>query len=140
VSPWLCKAGVQLREMVDDNFPSRSRRSDGWIGDSRHSATKSDHNPAKPTMVVRAVDISADLGVEPNASAHLANQIRLAAKKDKRISYVIFNGRIASKILFYRWRKYSGVNPHTSHIHISFTKKGDKNSDFFEIPMLGGNK
>jgi hypothetical protein len=140
MKPHLCKAGVQLREQIDDHFPDRNRRSDGWIGDTRHTASKSDHNPLPPSMVVRAFDCTADLGGPANTSAHLANQIRLAAKKDKRIAYVIHNGRIASWVLNYKWRKYSGVNPHTSHIHISFTAKGDKDGSFFEIPMLGGKQ
>ena len=138
--PHLCKAGVQLRNQIDDNFADRSRRSDGWVGDTRHTKTKSDHNPLPPTMVVRAFDCDADLGGHKNTSAHLANQIRLAAKKDKRIAYVIHNGRIASWVLNYKWRKYSGVNSHHSHIHISFTAKGDKDGSFFQIPMLGGTK
>ncbi len=27
----LCKAGIQLREQIDDDYPDRDRRSDGWI-------------------------------------------------------------------------------------------------------------
>jgi hypothetical protein len=91
-------------------------------------------------MVVRGLDVDADLGGATNTAAHLANQIRLAAKKDKRIAYVIFNGRIASPILFWKFRKYNGINQHTSHVHISFTPKGDNDGSFFEIPMLGGTK
>jgi len=138
MNPHLCKAGVQLREQIDDHFPDRDRRSDGWIGDARHAATKSDHNPLPPSMVVRAFDIDADLGGAANTTAYLANQIRLAAKTDKRIAYVIFNHKIASPILNWKFRKYSGIDPHTSHIHISFTAKGDDNGAFFEIPILGG--
>jgi hypothetical protein len=89
-------------------------------------------------MVVRAFDCDSGLGKPANTAAHLANQIRLAAKKDKRIAYVIFNGRIASPILFWKWRKYSGIDPHKSHLHISFTAKGDNDGSFFEIPILGG--
>jgi len=138
VKPHLSKAGVQLREQIDDHFPDRDRRSDGWIGDSRHATAKSDHNPLPPTMVVRAIDIDSDLGGAKNNATYLADQIRLAAKTDKRIAYVIFNGRIASRILNYKWRKYSG-NPHTSHLHISFTAKGDNDGSFFQIPLLGAN-
>ena len=93
-----------------------------------------------PTLVVRGLDVDANLGGATNTAAHLANQIRLAAKKDKRIAYVIFNGRIASPILFWKFRKYNGINQHTSHVHISFTAKGDNDGSFFEIPMLGGTK
>jgi hypothetical protein len=69
----------------------------------------------------------------------IADQLRLAAKGgDKRIAYVIFNGRIASSRMGWRWRKYSGSNPHNHHCHISFTKQGDTDSSFFNIPLLGG--
>jgi hypothetical protein len=70
----------------------------------------------------------------------IADQIRLAAKAgEKRISYIIFNGRIASPRMGWRWRKYSGVNPHNSHLHVSFSKAGDTDGSFFSnIPMLGG--
>jgi hypothetical protein len=70
----------------------------------------------------------------------LADQIRLFAKHDKskRVSYVIFAGRIASPRMGWRWRKYSGINAHHSHCHISFTKKGDTDGSFFNIPMIGG--
>ncbi len=44
MKPVLSKAGQQLREQFDDTFPDRDRRSDGWIGDMRHSARPSDHN------------------------------------------------------------------------------------------------
>ena len=34
----LCKAGQQLREQIDDEYPDRDRRSDGWIADARHQS------------------------------------------------------------------------------------------------------
>ncbi len=34
--------------------------------------------------------------------------------------------------------KYKGINPHKRHIHISFTKLGDKDSRPFDIPLIGG--
>jgi hypothetical protein len=143
MNPHLCKAGVQLREQIDDAYPERDRSSDGWIGDAKHSASKSDHNPDLANKsVVRALDIDSNLSSHKSESIYLANQIRLYAKCEKanRISYVIHNKKIASRILNWKWRKYSGSNPHTSHIHVSFTPKGDKNGSFFEIPLLGGNQ
>ena len=133
--PWLCHAGRQLREQIDDSFPERDRRSDGWVADSRHSK-KSDHSPRK-NGVVRAIDIDANLD-DTNTSMYLADQIRRAARKDKRIKYVIHAGVIASAIGLWRWRPYTGVNPHFSHIHVSFTRKGDRDGSFFEnIPLIG---
>lgn len=142
MKPHLSKAASQLREQIDDAYPERDRRSDGWIGDSKHQNSKSDHNPALPNLVVRAVDIDSDLSSHKSESVYLADQIRLYAKtaKPKRIAYLIHNHKIASPILNWKWRKYSGINPHTSHIHISFTPKGDNDGSFFEIPLLGGKQ
>jgi hypothetical protein len=147
VTPKLCKAGQQLRLQVDDTYPDRDRTSDGWIGDARHSARPSDHNPDWKNAVegiayVRAIDIDRDLSgkAKPDLMPDLADQIRLFAKRDKskRIAYLIFAGRIASPRMGWRWRKYSGISAHNSHLHCSFTKKGDTDGSFFNIPMIGG--
>jgi hypothetical protein len=142
MTPKLCKAGQQLREQFDDTFPDRDRTSDGWIADARHvAAGKSDHIPSVDSKTVRAIDVDRDVSgkAKPDLMPDIADQIRLCAKAgDKRISYIIFNGRIASPRLGWRWRKYAGSNPHKHHCHISFTPKGDHDGSFFSIPMLGG--
>ena len=140
MKPILCKAGQQLREQIDDAFPDRDRKSDGWIGDAAHSNRKSDHNPDPSNGIVRAIDVDKDLDSRPSTGAYLADQIRQCAKKDKRISYVIYAGKIASAKSLWRWRTYSGVNSHHAHIHISFSKKGDQNGSWFDIPMLGADR
>ena len=137
--PWLCAAGKQLRDQIDTWYPDRRTTSDGWIGDARHSASKSDHNPDERSgFVVRAIDVDSRLDSSEGISIYLADQIRKCAKTDKRISYVIHNGKIASRILNYKWRKYNGFNKHYKHVHISFTKSGDKDGKPFDIPLLGG--
>lgn len=133
----LSKAGVQFREQVDDCYPDRDRRSDGTKGDSRHSATKSDHNPDKNGWV-RALDLDADLNAHKAEMTYLANQVRKLAKKDGRISYIIYNGKIASPKTLWKWVKYRGINPHKSHMHLSFKPSADNDGRFFNIPMLGG--
>jgi hypothetical protein len=137
MKPLLCKAGQQLREQIDDAFVERKRDSDGWIGDASHASRPSDHNPDKANGYVRAIDVDKDLNSRASTGAYLADQIRLCAKKDKRISYIIYAGKIASRKSFFRWKKYNGINSHHAHIHISFTKEGDSNGRWFEIPMLG---
>ena len=140
MTPRLCKAGQQLRLQVDDSYPDRDRTSDGWIGDTRHAARPSDHNP-DAEGIVRAIDIDRDLSgkTKPDLMPDLADQIRLCAKSgDKRISYIIFEGKIASSKKGWAWRPYSGLNAHRHHIHCSFTKAGDTDGSFFNIPMLGG--
>lgn len=137
MKPYLSKAAVQMREQIDDCFPDRSRKSDGWIADARHQKLKSDHNPLRSGEVC-AIDITADLGATEGISAYLADQIRIAGKTDKRIKYVIHNHHIASKLLNWKWRKYRNkMNPHTKHIHISFHP--NQTGEFFNIPLLGGN-
>jgi hypothetical protein len=141
MKPILCRAGQQLRLQFDDSFPDRDRRSDGWIGDLRHSARPSDHNPDRETGIVRAIDVDRDVhkSGKPDLMPDIADQIRLAAKAgEKRVSYIIFAGRIASSRLGWRWRPYKGSNPHNHHLHVSFTKTGDIDNSFFNIPMLGG--
>lgn len=135
--PKLCKAGQQLREQIDDAFPDRDRASDGWLGDAKHAARKSDHNPTVEG-IVRAIDIDADLKSHKSEAFDLADQLRLLARSDKRISYIIFNSKIASWRMNYKWRVYRGINPHKKHIHISFTKLGDTDGGMFYIPILTG--
>jgi hypothetical protein len=139
----LSKCAIQLREQIDDSFPDRDRTSDGWIGDSRHAARESDHNPDALGWV-RAIDVDRDLSgkAKPDIMPNLADQIRLFAKSDsrKRITYIIFNGQIASPLLGWKWRKYSGINKHNHHCHISFSKEADLNGEFLQIPMIGGSK
>ena len=127
-----------MREQVDDWFPDRDRKSDGWLGDARHSTKVSDHNPDWTSGVVRAIDIDADLSQQKGLSVYLADQIRLAGKTDRRISYVIHMGKIASAKSLWTFRPYKGINAHNHHIHVSFTKQGDQDNSFFQIPLIGG--
>lgn len=50
----------------------------------------------------------------------LAHRVRL------NVSYVIWNRRIASALSNppWTWRAYSGSNPHTDHVHVSFRSSG----------------
>jgi hypothetical protein len=141
MKPKLSKSAIQLREQIDDHFSDRDRRSDsGAYSDARHAARKSDHN-ADAKGWVRAIDIDRDLSKGRDVMPDLVDQIRLYAKKHGRFSYIIFNNRIASPILNWRWRKYTGVNPHIKHAHFSFSKDADLDGSFYkEIPMIGENR
>jgi hypothetical protein len=141
MKPKLCKAAIQLREQFDDCFGDRDRTSDGWIGDSRHSARKSDHNPDEQGWV-RAIDIDRDLSgkAKPDLMPDVADQLRILAKSDKRISYLIFDSKICSAKSFWRWIPYKGINKHVHHLHCSFSRKGDQDGSFFQVPLLGATK
>jgi hypothetical protein len=130
----LCKAGQQLREQIDDDYPDRDRRSDGVAADARHYATNpfSDHIPRNG--IVRALDIDANLNAHPEETYALVEKIRKCAKRgDKRIKYIIYDGKIMSPILGWKRRKYKGANPHRSHFHISFTTLGDNDGKWFDL-------
>lgn len=131
----LCAAGLTLRDQINRAFPDRDRRSDGSIGDSSHSARKSDHNPDAKGWV-RAIDIDTNLSDDAKAAYVLANQLRVLARRDRRLSYIIFSGRIASRRTLWRWVRYRGINPHNTHVHVSFTKKGDKNGKDFKLAIF----
>ena len=139
MKPRLSKSAIQLREQIDDSFPDRDRTSDGWIADARHvrSGKPSDHIPNEGW--VRAIDVDANLDKSKGTSVYLADQIRECAKSDRRISYVIHMGKICSRKSFWRWVKYTGINAHNHHIHISFAQAADEDQKFFNIPMLGGS-
>lgn len=139
MKPKLCAAGTTLRDQINERFSDRDTRSDGWVADARHmSAGTSDHIPDAKTGIVRGLDTDRDLSgkAKPDLMPYLADQLRLCAKKDKRIKYIIFNSRIASAKSLWRWRTYHGVNPHTKHCHVSFTAKGDNDPRPFNIPLL----
>ncbi len=136
MKPFLSKAADTLRDQINGAFVGRSRKADGWIGDNKHASRKSDHNP-RSNGEVCAIDIDAGLSDQQGISYDLADQLRLAAKKDKRISYIIHAGKICSARSLWRWLKYRGINPHHSHIHISF--KPNQSGHKFDIPLLKGN-
>lgn len=100
----------QLRDEINDRWPRRDKRSDGWIGDPAHSARVSDHNPDGKGCV-HAIDVDVD-GIKVRT---LLNEV----VGDPRVWYVIYNRRIYSRTYDWQTRVYTGSNPHTSHVHIS---------------------
>lgn len=121
----VAKALDVLRNQVNTKWPTRSRASDGSIGDVAHAKRASDHNP-NSAGVVTAIDITHDPKAGCNGHS-LAEAF--VASKDQRIKFIIWNGRICSgsnqKEPAWKWRKYGGVNPHNHHIHISVKSNAD---------------
>ena len=80
---------------------------------------KSDHNP-NSAGVVQAQDITHD----PRGgfdSYQFAEYLR--THPDKRIKYVISNKKIFARqcgtMSPWKWRPYTGINPHDQHVHVS---------------------
>jgi hypothetical protein len=138
MKPKLSKSAIALREQIDDAFPDRDRRSDsGAYSDARHAARKSDHN-ADVNDWVHAIDISRGLSKGRDVMPDLVDQVRRYAKKHGRFSYIIFDEKIASPILRWKWRPYRGINKHQHHAHFSFREDAKLDESFFkEIPLIG---
>jgi hypothetical protein len=104
-----------LRDQLNAAFPNRSKASDGFIGDTAHAASASDHNP-NAAGVVCAFDITHDPANGLDAHA-LADS--LITNRHPDLKYVISNRRIAGAWSYWRWTAYAGTDPHDTHIHIS---------------------
>ncbi|MBP2331229.1 hypothetical protein JOF56_011614 [Kibdelosporangium banguiense] len=93
--------------------PGRSKVSDGSIGDTSHQNRSSDHNPWYGPGIVTARDFTHDPagGLDCNWLAD-----KLVRSGDARIKYIIWDRRIWQAG---RWTGYSGINPHTHHLHLS---------------------
>jgi hypothetical protein len=112
----IAKSLDTLRRQINEKYPQRSKASDGWIGDTAHSARASDHNPNE-AGVVCAFDVTNDPANGCNAQ-DLAETLR--TNRDPRLAYVISNSQIfSSTVSPWVWRPYNGANKHNKHCHIS---------------------
>jgi peptidoglycan hydrolase-like protein with peptidoglycan-binding domain len=133
----LAKSLDKMRDQFNKHSPHRNKASDGWIGDAKHAATTSDHNPwvkDGSVGIVTALDITHDPknGVDTWAIAE-----HLRKGRDPRIKYVISNKRIFSSTTSpWTWRNYTGSNPHSSHIHVSVNSGKHHYDDMKEWALI----
>lgn len=109
-----------LLEQINELAPERSKISDGSIGDPRHAAAMSDHNP-NASGVVCARDFTHDPA--NGADMNLFGEA-LRESTDDRLKYVIWDREMFSSYptsghAAFSWRPYSGSNPHDKHMHVS---------------------
>lgn len=107
----LARSLETLRDEIRSVYPGTTV----WtIGDQSHASGWSDHNPTS-SGVVCAIDVLGDKGL---SLAEFAEHLKKT--NHRAVKYVIFNRRIWSKALNSQgWRRYSGSNPHTTHVHVS---------------------
>lgn len=101
-----------LRTQVNKAFPNRSKKSDGTIGDTAHASRASDHNPNSEGIVC-AFDITHDPA--NGADCHVMFEA-IRKNPHPNCKYIIFDGKIASRKLWWIKRPKSG---HTQHMHVS---------------------
>ncbi len=125
----LAPALVALFEQADRGWPRRSRISDGTIGDQAHASRTSDHNPKRPNPPgwVDAGDLTEDHTRGPSLPRLWSH---LISKRDPRVKYLIYEGRIVKSYVDLAGRPawvpqpYNGPNAHAHHLHVSVTPAG----------------
>jgi len=105
-------AAIAVLRQATAIWPKRLKASDGLLPSKHHvkQNPNSDHNSG------HAVDLTHD----PIAGVY-CNVIYSELQKDDRVEYLIFKGKIWSKIK--GERIYTGSNPHNKHLHISIKKQ-----------------
>ena len=138
----LSRGAARLRTQMNQTFPKRDTRSDGWAASAAHSKQnpKSDHEPDR-NGIVHAIDLDADFGDPKKDMAQvLAEQLAAHAKggskSGKRVKYVIYNRQIWSAKSGWKPRKYIGSNPHTGHVHVSVTTASDTDGSAWPLPIF----
>jgi hypothetical protein len=108
--------------------PKRKKASDGLLPSAAHrvQSPNSDHNTGY------AVDLTHD----PKNDIDCV-KLFIELQDDKRVKYLIFQGRIWSQTNGVS--KYTGSNPHNKHLHISI-KEGHGNDTSEWFPWLGKPK
>ena len=104
-------AAVAVLRQATALAPKRMKASDGLLPSAAHlkASPNSDHNTG----------LAVDLTHDPKHGIDCV-EIFEKLKEDKRVDYLIFQGKIWSRARRKEGnRKYTGTNPHNKHLHIS---------------------
>jgi hypothetical protein len=121
-------AAIAVLQQATALVPKRKKTSDGILPSKAHQKLNpnSDHN----------LGLAVDLTHDP-ASGFDCHQLFDKLRDDDRVLYLIFHGKI-----WVRGKgesRYTGINPHVKHIHISIVKnKSTDTSPWF--PWMGKPK
>lgn len=103
---------------LDDRWPHRDRRTDGWYADPKVRKSVG-HNPGH-NGYSHAIDVDKD-GINP---MWIISNI---TRREGVLWYIIWNRHLYSATYNWQERPYTGPNPHTDHMHIEI-----RQADFAE--------
>jgi hypothetical protein len=117
-------AAIAVLRQATKLSPSRKKASDGLLPSAAHikQSPNSDHNTG----------LAVDLTHDPKNNIDCVD-IFQKLKEDKRVKYLIFQGKIWSEERSSEGdREYTGSNKHNSHLHISIKEDcGNDTSPWF---------
>jgi hypothetical protein len=121
-------AAIAVLRQATAIAPKRMKASDGLLPSAAHlkQSPNSDHNTG----------LAVDLTHDPHHGID-CDDIYEKLKDDKRVSYLIFSGRIWSREK--GDRAYTGSNKHMKHLHISIKEQYAKDASPW-FPWLGEPK
>jgi len=106
---------ARIRSLEEGCFPKLVV---GWIGNPAHQSENSDHNPDSRGLV-HAIDLmfGDDVAFHHGAPESLAWLLTPGVRGS--LEYVIHDRQIWTRSKNWHPVKYTGVDPHTNHIHVS---------------------
>lgn len=99
---------ARLFNEIDNQWPNRDRRTDGWLRLPQNGISEG-HNPGARNLV-HAIDVDSD-GLWP---MYIIDRLN----KPGILYYIIWDRRVWSTKTGYDGHRYTGSNPHTDHLHI----------------------
>lgn len=140
----LCRPAPSCKKLLQQAtamWPRRRKTSDGICGDLAHRLRPSDHNIGEA-----GYNHAGDLSHDPANGCDVGRifeGIRLS--KDRRVKYAIFDGRIFSSYSTpwrkaWTWGRYSGLNRHRYHGHLSVLDTKQACEDTRPWAGFGGDK
>jgi len=137
-------------QVLTNNIRAKRPGTTIWgIGDEAHKLVVSGHNEddtagvraedQDPDSVPehRAIDVKLDSHFSRSDGRALVKDLTTKPENQKRLLYVIFEGKIRSRSRGWVERDYDGSNPHNHHVHVSGEADEDANESDWSLSEWG---